>query len=52
MERELFAALARQAEESLHYCVFVEGEFFEVDPPVVARTAAQPSQVSKVTAAA
>lgn len=49
VERELFAALARQTEEPLRYCVFVGGEIYEVDPATIAIKVEQQVQASQPT---
>lgn len=49
-ERELFAALARKTQEPLRYCVFIGGEFYEVDPDGRANQAVQHAKPRRASA--
>lgn len=49
VERELFAALAKQTDEPLRYCVFVGGKICEVDPVSMASNAEQQAGAGKAT---
>lgn len=50
VERELFAALAGKTDEPMRYCVFVGGEFYEVDPAGALSWAGQQAETGKATA--